>query len=476
MRRRTSARRWLGLAALAGLGLAAGLVLVAGLAVPRVVDFAPANAAADVSTRARLRLTFSRPMEPASVAAALSLTPAWPGDLTWDAAGTTLTFTPRQAWPAASTVTVTLAGGRSQLGLPLFGSTSWSFNVGQERVIFLAGGAPNLAVISSAAQEAQPAYLTAEPYGVAEFAVRPDGSQIVYAARRADGGADLRAITPDGGEPQTLLACPEADCRAPTFSPQGDRLAYERQTPARSAAGDAGFGDPRIHVLDLATGQDRAVGDPANQARSPLWSPDGRLSFYDPVRQAVVILELANAAATYVPATSGEPGTFSPDGRTYIFPEIALQDNAITLTGTLAVTDNVPVEVAGFYSHLLRADVATNAVQDLSGAGVVEDASPVYSVDGAWVAFGRRPIEGETWQPGRQLWLMRPDGTEAHPLTRAPEYNHSAFQWSPDGRRLIYMRFNAIDPNEPAEIWLMNVDGTGARRLTAGGYTPEWLP
>ncbi|MBL8057913.1 MAG: PD40 domain-containing protein [Anaerolineales bacterium] len=472
--RRRSASRWPGLLALAGLGLAAGLALMAALSLPHLATVSPADGALAVSTRARLSLVFDQPMEAASVAAGLSLDPALPGDLAWDAAGTTLTFTPRQSWPPGGQVRLSLAGGRSRLGLPLLERRTWSFTVGLERVAFLTGAPANLAAVSIA-EDAQPGFLTVEPYGVADYAIRPDGGQIVYAARRADGGADLRAIPIDGGDPAEVLACPGAACLAPAFSPDGTRLAYERQTPAPAADGGAGFGDPRIYVLTLATGQAALAGDPASQARSPAWTPDGRLSYYDAGRQAVAVLGAAGGV-TYIPSSSGEPGTFSPDGRYYVFPEIVLLENAITLTGTLAVTENVPVSVAGFYSHLLRAEIATNAAQDLSGPGVVEDASPVYSVAGDWLAFGRKPLVDQAWQPGRQLWLMRADGSEARQLTETPEYNHSAFAWHPDGRRLVLMRFNAIDPNAAPEIWLINSDGTGARRLAAGGYSPEWLP
>ncbi len=475
MRRRASPGQRLRLLGLAGLGLAAGLAVMAALALPRLTGFAPAAGALEVSTRARVQVFFDRPMDPDAVAAAWQITPAVPGTLTWEDAGATLTFTPHQAWPATSAVTVSVTGGRSQLGLPLLGTATWSFTIGQERLVLLAGGAPNLAALSLAAG-AQPIYLTAETYGVADFTVHPDGSVIVYAARRADGGADLRAVPAGGGAAQPVLACPEAACVSPVFSPDGLQLAYERQTPLATAGGDAGYGDPRLHVLTLATGADRTVGEAANPARWPRWAPDGRLSYYDALRQAVVVTDLATGAVTYIPSTSGEPGAFLADGQTYIFAEITYLDNAITLGETLAVTDNVDVEVAGFYSHLRRVTVATNVVTDLSGPGVVEDAAPVYSVAGDWLAFGRRPLAGLDWQPGRQLWLMRPDGTDPHPLTSAPDYHHSAFRWSPDGRRLAYMRYNVIDPNQPAEIWLINSDGTAARQLTTGGYLPEWLP
>jgi Tol biopolymer transport system component len=78
---------------------------------------------------------------------------------------------------------------------------------------------------------------------------------------------------------------------------------------------------------------------------------------------------------------------------------------------------------------------------------------------------------------------MRPDGTNAHPLTADPLYNQSAFTWSPDGGQLAYMRFNTNDPGELAEVWLIDVDAAGAAGIGAAGprrlvqgYLPEWLP
>ena len=89
----------------------------------------------------------------------------------------------------------------------------------------------------------------------------------------------------------------------------------------------------------------------------------------------------------------------------------------------------------------------------------------------------------DQWTPGRQLWLMRPDGTGAYALTAKPLYNHSAFTWSPDGRRLAYMRFNTADQTAPAEIWLVSIAAAGAAGAEASaphrlvqGYLPEWLP
>ncbi|MGQ0603405.1 MAG: Ig-like domain-containing protein [Anaerolineales bacterium] len=444
-----------------------GLIIAAALSLPRLVSVSPAASAVNVSPHARIRFTFDRAMDAASLTAALRVQPDLPGSVAWDEAARTLTFIPNQPWPLQSAVTVTLSGGRSSLGLPLTEAQTWSFTVGEERFVFLTGAPSNLAVQAITPGDT-PTPLTGEPFGVEDYAIRFDGEQIVYAAQREDGGADLRAVSIEGGDAREVLLCPEAACVNPAFSPDGTRVAYERQTLVKGASGAMEFGEPRVHTLTLATGANVAVGDPANQlsgaTRAPQWGPDGRLSFYDAARAAVVILDTVSDAVTYVPNLAGARGSWAPDAQSFVLPEVVLQETAV-----------VP-SVAGLYSRLQRVTIATNAAQNLSGDGVVEDVSPVYSVSGEWLAFARKGLTRETWTPGRQLWAMRADGSEAKPLTDAADYHHSAFAWSLDDRYLLYMRSNATDPAAPVEIWLMNADGTGARKLVSGGYAPKWLP
>lgn len=465
-RSRSGGNAWLRWLPLFVAALLAGGALAAFFAVPRVVEVGPAPDAQEASPHARVVVAFDRPMNQASVEAALRTEPAQPGSFQWNAEGTRVVWRPAVAWPLQSPVRVTLAGGQSTLGLPVLEARTWTFTVGQERLAYLVGAVPNLAVISLA-DGAAPQMLTAEPFGVNDFAVAPDGASVVYSAGRADGGADLRLVEVEGGAVRDLLACPEALCRAPAISPDGARVAYERQTPGLDAAGDRSFGEPRVYVLELAGGLDAPVDDLANQTRAPQWAPDGRLAYYDAARQAIVVRALTGAA-TFIPTDSGQLGTWAPDGQRLIYAEIFLSEAAT------ALTDTVPVEA--FYSHLLEVTVATNAVRNLSGAGVVEDASPVYAFGGDRVAFARKALAPESWTPGRQVWVMTAAGADARPLTQAPEYAHSALAWSPDDRYLAFMRLNATNLAEPSEIWIMQADGSGARRLALGGYLPKWLP
>lgn len=459
---------------LLGVGLLVGLGLAAFFSLPRLTDVSPARDAALVSAGAPIRLTFNRPMDTASVQQALILAPDVVGATTWE--GNTLVFRPAQAWPLSSTVTVQLVGGRSQAGLPLLGQQTWSFAVGPLRLAYLTGDPPNL-YLTPVEGDPLPVVLTAEVYGVYDYAISPDGTQFAYAARRADGGADLRLVYADGTGLADLVLCPAEACVSPAFSPDGLRLAYQRHVLVAGLTGAPGLGAAHIYVRTLATGADELMSD--SEARFPRWGPDGRLGYLDTGREAVVIHDLATGALTFVPNASGEMGTWSPDGVYLVYPELAFPD----LPGD-STDPNAEEVTGGFYTYLTRVTVATNERLNLSGdQALVDDASPAYAPSGGWIAFGRKLQMLDQWTPGRQLWLMRPDGTGAYALTAKPLYNHSAFTWSPDGRRLAYMRFNTADQTAPAEIWLVSIAAAGAAGAEASaphrlvqGYLPEWLP
>ena len=457
---------------LAAVGLLVGLAIAAVVALPRLVSRSPAPDTALVSARAPVRLTFSRPMDAASVEAALAFDPPTLGTTAWE--GNTLVFRPAAAWPVSTTVTVQLSGGRSQAGLPLLGSQTWRFTVGPLRLAYLAGDPPNI-YLTAVEGGADPLAVTAEPYGVYDYALSPDGTQIVYAAWRADGGADLRVINPDGSGLADLLLCPGEACVSPAYSPDGLRLAYQRQTLVPGVTGAPGLGAAHVYVLTLATGAAELMSD--NETRFPVWSPDGRLAYLDTALEAVVVHDLATGALTFVPNASGQMGTWSPDGAYLVYPELAFPD--------LPADENVPGadELTGaFLTYLTRVTVATNARLNLSGEqALVDDGSPAFSPSGGWLAFGRQQVVQDQWTPGRQLWLMRPDGTGAYALTDDPLYNHSAFIWSPDGAWLAYMRFQVSDQTAPAEIWLVSVAAAGSAEVAVParlvqGYLPEWLP
>jgi uncharacterized protein YkwD len=78
--------------------------------------------------RAPVRITFSQAMDPASVAATLTVSPATPVNLAWDASRTILTISPRDHWQAATYHTISLEpGALAASGRPMSSSVRAAF-------------------------------------------------------------------------------------------------------------------------------------------------------------------------------------------------------------------------------------------------------------------------------------------------------------------------------------------------------------
>jgi TolB protein len=67
------------------------------------------------------------------------------------------------------------------------------------------------------------------------------------------------------------------------------------------------------------------------------------------------------------------------------------------------------------------------------------------------------------------VWSINADGTGLRRLTRSPwpEFDPS---WSPDGRFVAYRS----EPNGHPELWVMDADGSEQHRLTRDGGFPDW--
>jgi TolB protein len=72
-----------------------------------------------------------------------------------------------------------------------------------------------------------------------------------------------------------------------------------------------------------------------------------------------------------------------------------------------------------------------------------------------------------------EIFLVDPDTGDARNLTRSPKSEERYPCWSPDGRRIAFIS----DRDGPPNLYVMNADGSGVRRLTkteAVCYMPSW--
>jgi Tol biopolymer transport system component len=104
---------------------------------------------------------------------------------------------------------------------------------------------------------------------------------------------------------------------------------------------------------------------------------------------------------------------------------------------------------------------------------------PTFSPDGTRILLDARPTtEAHETGPG-DIFTMNADGSSMARLTTDPAAEEDAC-WSPDGKRIAFVRERDVTDGTVCEIWVMDADGRNARRLTPQGAveyrTPAWSP
>src|SRR5690606_33846671 len=158
----------------------------------------------------------------------------------------------------------------------------------------------------------------------------------------------------------------------------------------------------------------------------------------------IVLYNLDDGRQRLLSSRVGSPAAFSPDSAAVVYGDLVVQGHETAPdAGGGAVDENIPTPVQEssnvfLYRSLVDADTP-RALR--SPAAAVADTAPAFSPDGEWIAFGRAPANTAA---GRQLWLMRPDGRDARPLTSDPAVTHGPPSWSPDGRTLLFQRYDPL--------------------------------
>jgi Tol biopolymer transport system component len=101
-------------------------------------------------------------------------------------------------------------------------------------------------------------------------------------------------------------------------------------------------------------------------------------------------------------------------------------------------------------------------------AGFSELGSPCFSRDGNWIAFDGYK-EGFN-NSSAESWIARRDGRD---LTRLA-YGATP-RWSPDGKRLLFVRERVNNPKWEEGIFQIERDGTNEKRIGEGRW-PDWSP
>jgi dipeptidyl aminopeptidase/acylaminoacyl peptidase/CubicO group peptidase (beta-lactamase class C family) len=246
-------------------------------------------------------------------------------------------------------------------------------------------------------------------------ALSPDGSAVAYVVRTQDQEADrpcdqLWLVPTDGGEPHRLTAGP-ADL-APAWSPDGSRLAFLRD--GQVAVLTIGAADPAVLTeLDLGAG-------------APAWSPNSATLAF---------------SATVAPAGWDDNAPLVSDGIDY-------RADGAGLIG--AIRPQV---------HVL--DVATGQVEQLT-EGTLGTGDPVWSPDGARLAFTRRTGTDSDLEPRIGVYLISPGppGPLSEPeLVALGNGLAATVDFSADGSALLVTGYPG-DLGRHAHLFRVPLDGT----------------
>jgi Tol biopolymer transport system component len=322
----------------------------------------------------------------------------------------------------------------------------------------------------------------------------PDGRSIAFASGRDGGGIFIMGAT---GESVRRVADGGFH---PDWSPDGKQIVYSTGEPIRTHRGRGVHGS--LHIVDLATGEDRLLTEGDGDAVQPSWSPKGdRIAFwgFPAPDRAIYTIPVGGGAAVKVlddPFLDWSP-VWAPDGRWLYFSsdrggsmnlwriEIDPQTGAARGDPD-AVTTSTGAEVwhatfsadgnLGAYSayqerqNIQRTRLSPGAKSAGESTWFTEDtrraSHPDISVDGR-VAY--------EFGVNYDIVISDLDGSNRINLTQDKERDRWP-RWSPNGERLAFFSLRSGS----AQIWTIDRDGTNLQQVTHGEGTnmlrPVWSP
>lgn len=120
----------------------------------------------------------------------------------------------------------------------------------------------------------------------------------------------------------------------------------------------------------------------------------------------------------------------------------------------------------------------------LSATGPTQDFEPVWSPDGASIAFIRKLRDDHNDQRA-QVWVMAADGSAARPVSAATKRNRveASPTWSPDGARIAFVRYRFGYESVVSQLVTVAMGGGDERVLAQirsskldSFSTPAWSP
>ena len=270
------------------------------------------------------------------------------------------------------------------------------------------------------------------------------------------------------------------DVSDPQLSPDGKWVAYT--VAAIDSAKDRSVSHVWMTSWDGASTIQATTSKQSEH--DPRWSPDNRylafLSSREGAKETQLwLLDRQGGEAVRITSVAGGISDYawSPDGTRVVLvsedPDPAEADTTapprpIVITRYHFKNDDEGY-LEGRHYHLYLLDVATHQVQQLT-SGSFDEENPAWSPDGRSIAFVSNHDADPDRSENSDVFVMdATPGAPARQLTTFRGSDEGDLAWSPDGKRIAYLRgseprFSAYSQDRVA---MVSVDGGAPRILTA---------